>query len=109
MASVLKKGGQGRYVLSNIATGQTFTIPRGMKIDYIAVEALSTTAGNISVGKAGATTEIVGSVAAPTTVGQVNSLTIAKNLQSLTADYTALVTITGGKLVNLYVQLSKVN
>ena len=109
MASVLKKGGQGRYVLSNIATGQTFTIPKGMKIDYVAVEALSTTVGNISLGKSGATAEIVGSVAAPTTVGQVNQLTVIKNLQSLTSDYTALVTITGGKLVNLYVQLSKIN
>lgn len=108
MNTITKKNlNEKRLVLTGVADNDTFVIPAGYRVSFIIAEALTETAGNITIGKSGSLESLVASVALPTTIGELKALTVVTPAYSSTAATTMIVNISSAATANLYVELDK--
>ena len=106
--SNLKKGGNFRYIVSNLADGDTMSLPAGSKIEAVITEKIGTTAGNFEFGTTAGGEEIVAQVALGTTDGAIATQTLVNpGPYSVSADTPVYFTLSGGG-ANVYLLMQQV-
>lgn len=111
MASDLKKGGKARFVVTNVADGESVVIPKGFRVTAVITQKVGTTAGNMALGTAVGGQQIVATVALGTVDGAIATQTlVAQGPFSMTADTPLYFTKSvAGATYNAFVLFEKVN
>jgi hypothetical protein len=89
------------------ADNATFVIPAKYEIRVIYAEAETTTSGNLSIGTSDGATDVVGSTAIPTTIGNKVKLTVSSP-DAISTSRTLCINISSVATVKLHIVLQKI-
>ena len=107
---IQKKGGVARYVIENVATGQSIVLPKGFMIEDVITKKIGTTAGNFLLGDTNGGGQVVATIALGVVDGVIAKQTVIAPYtapKSFTADTTLYVTVSAGAC-DLYINMKKI-